>query len=222
MTARETRRRSAISGISVHRLVARQHMLVAEESAHAAAKGGFPFFTDRLSGSVPRSHVDAAAGSVQFPCCMGRAPVENGVMNELPATIKHFFPPAMRICGIDAVASTHGGARAVAQAVIHLVGGLKVGEVGPGLVHSASDIEFHQALRLDREVIGRAWRRQFGELVSIADAQHAHIMLFVDSNASFYAFTDPDGKLYSMGPFAQAMETLLLGRDFGRPLDADK
>ncbi|RIX84034.1 hypothetical protein [Acidovorax cavernicola] len=142
-------------------------------------------------------------------------------MNELPSTIKHFFPPTTALSGIGALTPTQGGARAVAQAVIHCVGGLKVGAVGPGSVGAASEVDFHQALRLDREVVGRAWYRQLGELLSVADAHHAHILLFVDSSASFYAFTDPDEKLYPLGHFAQAMETLLLGLDFGMPLDAD-
>ncbi|RRH79414.1 hypothetical protein EH244_31960 [Variovorax beijingensis] len=142
-------------------------------------------------------------------------------MSELPSTIKHFFPPATSVSGISTVMSPQGGVRAIAQAVIQCVGGLKVGAVGPGVVYATSDIEFHKALRLDREVVGRAWRRQLGELMSVGDAHHAHIMLFVDSNASFYAFTDPDGKLYSLGRFAQAMEALLLGLDYGMPLEAD-
>lgn len=51
--------------------------------------------------------------------------------------------------------SPQGGVRAVAQAVIQCVGGLKVGAVGPGVVYATSGIEFHKALRLDREVVGR-------------------------------------------------------------------
>lgn len=142
-------------------------------------------------------------------------------MKELPPTIRHLFPPTTALSGIGAVMPSEGGARAVAQGVIKCVGGLKVGAVGPGMVFVSGDIEFHRVLRLDREVVVRPWNRQLGALMSVADAHHSHIMLFVDCNASFYAFTDPDGKLYALGCFPQAMETLLVGLDFGMPLEVD-
>jgi hypothetical protein len=142
-------------------------------------------------------------------------------MKDLPVSIKHLFPPSTDLGRLGTLSTSAGGARAAAQIVLACVGGLKVGATGPGVEQAASDIEFHQAMRQDREIVVRPWRRRLGDLVSVADAHHAHIMLFVDSSASFYAFTDPDGKLYALGRFDQAAEKLLLGLDFGKPLEPD-
>ena len=142
-------------------------------------------------------------------------------MADLPASIKHFFPPSTNLGGLGTFASSGDRAQAAAQAVIECLGGLRIGATGPGESQATSDVEFHQAIQRSREIVVRPWRRRLGDLVSVADAHHAHIMLFVDSGASFYAFTDPDGKLYALGRFDQAMEILLLGLEFGKPLDED-
>ena len=86
-------------------------------------------------------------------------------------------------------------AETVAQAIVSFVGGLRVGETGQGVERATSDVEFHEALRPGREIVVQPWLRQVGNLTSVADAHHGHIMLFVDSGAKLYAFTDPDSKL---------------------------
>jgi hypothetical protein len=55
-----------------------------------------------------------------------------------------------------------------------------------------------------------------------ATAHHDHMIIFVSSKGHFYAFTDPDGKLYSIGhSFGEAMERLLLGLDYGHCVPRD-
>src|SRR5262249_46529804 len=92
------------------------------------------------------------------------------------------------------------------------VGGLRVGQTGPGIECAASDIEFFRQPRADRH---RAFAARFpsvGPVVAIADAHDQHIMLFLDAKGRFLAFTDPDSKLYITGDsFAQSVDRLLLG-----------
>jgi len=138
-------------------------------------------------------------------------------MQNLPASIQRFFPPFEG--GLDGLTPPWEGAQAAAEAVIARLGGLRVGSTAPGVEQAQSNIEFHEALRQDREVVVQPWRMLLGDLVSVADAHHGHIMLFVDAEGRYYAFTDPDSKLYSLGEFQQAMEKLLLGLEFGSPLE---
>ena len=142
-------------------------------------------------------------------------------MKDLPASVKCLFPPSTDLSRLGALSTSEGTAQAAAQIVIACVGGLTVGATGPGTEQAASDIEFHPDMRQGRQIVVRPWHQRLGDLVSVADAHHAHIMLFVDSKGSFYAFTDPDDKLYALGPFDQAVEKLLLGLDFGKPVEPD-
>jgi hypothetical protein len=49
-----------------------------------------------------------------------------------------------------------------------------------------------------------------------------HIIVFVSSTGSFYAFTDPDDRLYSIGQtLGEAMERLLLGIGYGASIPRD-
>jgi hypothetical protein len=58
-----------------------------------------------------------------------------------------------------------------------------------------------------------------GELAGVASAHHDHIIVLVGSTGEFYAFTDPDDRLYSIGQtFGEAMERLLLGFEYGSPI----
>ncbi len=138
-------------------------------------------------------------------------------MQNLPASIQHFFPPFKD--GLGRLTPPWESAQVAGQAVIARLGGLRVGSTGPGVEQAQSDIEFHEGLRLSREVVVQPWRARLGDLVSVADAHHGHIMLFVDAAGRYYAFTDPDSKLYALGEFHHAMEKLLLGFDFGSPLE---
>lgn len=66
------------------------------------------------------------------------------------------------------------------------------------------------------------WRNSIGNLFAIADAHNEHMIIFVDQFEKVYLFTDPDGKLYSLGSsLADACETLLLGKDVGPPIPRD-
>jgi len=139
-------------------------------------------------------------------------------MQHLPTSIQHLFPPGTG--GVGFLKFAGQGAEDVAVAVLSSLGGLRVGATGPGVGQAKSDIEFHQTLRQGREVVVQPWRR-LGDLKSVADAHHGHIMLFVGRGGRFYAFTDPDSRLYDLGSFPAAMEKLLLGLDFGPALAPD-
>ena len=41
----------------------------------------------------------------------------------------------------------------------------------------------------------------------------------VDDNNIFYIFTDPDEQLYKVGSFNETVRRVLLGIDYGRPLE---
>ena len=140
-------------------------------------------------------------------------------MQNLPTSIQHLFPAV--VGGVFSLAPSGESSQTAAQAIVSWVGGLCVGVTGPGAERATSDVEFHEALRPGREIVVQSWRRQVGALMSVADAHRGHIMLFVDSGAQFYAFTDPDSRLYALGSFGRAMETLLLGLDLGLPLEPD-
>ena len=109
-----------------------------------------------------------------------------------------------------------------AAAVIAEFGGLLVGAVGPGRELASSNVHFYSRVRPEVTAIVQAWSSQLGELAGVATAHHDHIVLFVSSAGSFYAFTDPDDRLYSIGQtFGEAMERLLLGIGSGPSIPRD-
>jgi SUKH-3 immunity protein len=109
-----------------------------------------------------------------------------------------------------------------AEGVIRQFRGLRVGAVGPGRELAASDVHFYSSARPEVASVVRAWSHQLGELAAVATAHHDHIILFVNSTGGFYAFTDPDERLYSIGQsFGEAMERLLLGLRYGASIPQD-
>ena len=109
-----------------------------------------------------------------------------------------------------------------AQAVIGQFRGLRVGAVGPGRGLAASDVHFYSHVRPEVAGVVHAWSHQLGELAGVATAHHDHIILFVSSAGGFYAFTDPDERLYSIGQsVGEAMERLLLGLGYGDSIPQD-
>jgi hypothetical protein len=109
-----------------------------------------------------------------------------------------------------------------AEEVINQFSALQVGAVGPGRELTASDVHFYSRVRPEVADVVRMWSRQLGELAAFATAHDDHIILFVNSAGAFYAFTDPDERLYSIGSsFGEAMERLLLGIGYGAPIPQD-
>jgi hypothetical protein len=111
--------------------------------------------------------------------------------------------------------------REKALALLNEFGGLKVGSVGPGADMSKSDINFYAHFKPGTKDLLRSWERQIGEVEAVATAHHDHMIIYVGVQ-SFYVFTDPDDKLYDLGPnFSQAMEKLLLGLHYGTSMNCD-
>jgi hypothetical protein len=109
-----------------------------------------------------------------------------------------------------------------AAEVIARFAGLRVGAVGAGRDLPASDIHFYSRVRPEVAVVARMWFSQVGELAGVATAHHDHIIVLVGSTGEFYAFTDPDDRLYSIGQtFGEAVERLLLGVEYGSPIPPD-
>lgn len=144
-------------------------------------------------------------------------------MLTLPSSIKPLFIGA----GWQPIAQSPNELRAIsavdiAAAVIQEFGGLKVGETGAGREHAASDVCFYPSLQPEDTSLGEPWIASLGELSAVASAHHDHMVIFVDKKGYFYAFTDPDARLYCIGQsFGEAMERLLLGLTYGAHLPED-
>jgi len=109
--------------------------------------------------------------------------------------------------------------KAFAERVINEFSGLHVGSVAAGIDLPASDVLFYTNIRPEVSVVVKPWSATTGELWAIATAHHQHMIIFTGANGRFYAFTDPDEQLYLLGStFCEAMERLLLGRNYGQPI----
>ncbi|USD22772.1 SUKH-3 domain-containing protein [Microbulbifer variabilis] len=106
-----------------------------------------------------------------------------------------------------------------AVSVLAEFGGLQVGEVGAGRELSASDISFrNEALDFGAE-FHNYWVNLNVSLFAFASAHHDHMLLLVDDNKDFYIFTDPDEQLYKVGTFKETIMRVLLGINYGVPLE---
>lgn len=110
----------------------------------------------------------------------------------------------------------------VAKSVIAEFGGLLVGSVGAGKEQAASNVHFYTKAKSEVSIVIEAWSARLGRLCAVATAHNEHIIIFVGNGGKYYAFTDPDDQLYSIGQtFSEAMERLLLGLSFGPSIGRD-
>ena len=92
-------------------------------------------------------------------------------------------------------------------------------EVGPGRELSASDISFNnEAFDFGTE-FHNYWSYLNTSLFAFASAHHDHMWLLVDDDNSFYIFTEPDEQLYKIGSLDETFKRVLLGINYGAPLD---
>jgi hypothetical protein len=146
---------------------------------------------------------------------------------QVPQTIRALFleagwqpsnhPPSLVSGAFDESASVEH-----ALAVIAEFKGLRVGAVGAGRDLADSDIHFYSSHRPEVTAAVQPWLSRLGRLVAVATAHNDHIIVFVSSSGGFFAFTDPDEQLYSIGiSLGEAMERLLLGISYGNPIPRD-
>ncbi|MBS0371273.1 MAG: SUKH-3 domain-containing protein [Proteobacteria bacterium] len=109
-----------------------------------------------------------------------------------------------------------------ASAIIEKFGGLQVGKTGPGTEQAAADVCFYSEPRPEVSAIANSWPETAGRCEAFGTAHHDHIVLLVNDEGTYFAFTDPDDSLYSLGAsFGEAMKTLLWGKSYGTPLTRD-
>lgn len=109
-----------------------------------------------------------------------------------------------------------------ATAILRQFAGLHVGEVGSGAEQAKSDISFYSQLRPAVGVVTSPWHLQVGNCAAFATAHNDHMVLFVNDQGRYFAFTDPDSRLYPLGDsFGNGMHTLLLGYSYGASLPRD-
>ena len=98
-------------------------------------------------------------------------------------------------------------------------GGLSVGETAPGRECAASNIDFYLRPWYEAYRICERWEASAGKLTAIASAHHQHILLMVNTKNDLYIYTEPDEKMYFGGSFQKATSKLLLGLDYGSPIN---
>ena len=117
----------------------------------------------------------------------------------------------------DALPAEHP--KATAERIIAQFRDLHVGSVGAGRDLPASDVYFYSHLRPEVSLVAEPWLEITGMLWGIGTAHHGHMIILTGAQGEFYAFTDPDEQLYSLGAtFSEAMERLLLGHSYGKPI----
>ncbi|NVE00197.1 SUKH-3 domain-containing protein [Massilia sp. BJB1822] len=142
-------------------------------------------------------------------------------MFELSESIRHYFEKAGWVPG-NIPSEMPQSPREKAMALLSEFAGLEVGSVGAGIELAASDVCFYSELKPKASELLKAWNKQTGEVEAIATAHHDHIIVYVGAHG-FYAFTDPDSKLYDLGPeFSSAMEKLLLGLNYGTAMASSR
>ena len=110
----------------------------------------------------------------------------------------------------------------LAKAVIAEFSGLQVGSVGAGREQARSNVHFYSKPRPEVSAVVEPWHAKLGHLSAVATAHNDHIVIFVGCRGKYYAFTDSDEQLYSIGQtFGEAMERLLLGLSFGAAVSRD-
>ena len=143
-------------------------------------------------------------------------------MAQLPSSVESLFTAAgwRRSARPDTESLPGASAQTRAAAIIEEYGGLRVGSIGPGRDLGASDVRFYASARPDVATAVEAWS-SLGEMAAIAAAHNDHMLIFVSGAGDFYAFTEPDGKLYLIGhSFAEAVERVLLGINYGPSIQA--
>ena len=103
--------------------------------------------------------------------------------------------------------------------IIKEYGGLSVGEVGAGRDTSASDITFRKNTFNFGSEFNNQWPSLNKELFAIATAHHDHMILLIDEEKNTYIFTDPDEELYFGGTFKEMIKKVLLGINYGVPIE---
>jgi hypothetical protein len=137
-------------------------------------------------------------------------------MSKIPPSIEPLFLRAgwQHPAGSTAQPPVEPGvesAESRAAALISEFGGLRIGAVGAGRDLAASDVHFYSEHQQEDASLVEPWLVQLGTLGPVASAHNDHMIIFVDANGRFYAFTDPDGRLYLIGQaLGEAMERLLL------------
>jgi len=107
-------------------------------------------------------------------------------------------------------------------AILRQYAGLQVGECGPGTETAASNVFFYRSARSEVAEILSPWHSQIGSCAAFATAHNDHMILFINDEGSYFAFTDVDECLYRLsGNFGEVMKTLILGYQLGAPLPRD-
>jgi hypothetical protein len=99
-----------------------------------------------------------------------------------------------------------------AHEILAEMGGLHIGQSGPGIECATSDLHF--AFREADEEYGSCWGSLLAsKLVAIAEVGNCHGWLFVDEGGRFFGGSQIHDAFYFEGDtFAEAAERLLLGR----------
>ncbi|MGM9481404.1 hypothetical protein ACS5PN_09460 [Roseateles sp. NT4] len=144
-------------------------------------------------------------------------------MGDIPQTIESTFAAAgWTRCSYLDQSDECQSAEAFVAAILAQFSGLHVGQCGPGTQQAASDIDFYRAARPEVAAIVAPWQSLVGNCEAFATAHHDHMILLVNDDGAYFAFTDPDDRLYRFnGGFGDFMEALLLGYPFGAALPRD-
>jgi SUKH-3 immunity protein len=112
-----------------------------------------------------------------------------------------------RRIGVDArVPQLHA-----AHNILEEMGGLQVGQCGPGIECATSDLAFHFC-EADKEIVSTWSKLLRSQLVEVAEVHNRHGWLFVDeAGRCFGASQIHDAFYYEGRIFAEATERLLLG-----------
>lgn len=165
--------------------------------------------------------LQAGAGST---CAQQHPKIGSRNMLTLPPSIKQLFFAAgwQPHTASKSADPDNASSEGIATAILRQYAALHVGEVGSGAEQAKSDISFYSQLRPTVSVVTSPWRLQIGNCVAFATAHNDHMILFVNDQGRYFAFTDPDRRLYLLGDsFGNAMHTLLLGYNYGASLPRD-
>ena len=134
-------------------------------------------------------------------------------MNDLPVGIRHFFLEAGWLPGAQPRFTSELGADDhPAWSVLAEFNGLKVGQTGAGEECATSDVVFQELSGQDSTI--DLWSRLLdSHLVRVAEFHHSHGELLIDQTGRCFAWSLIDDNFCFAGAtFAEAMESLLLGR----------
>lgn len=145
-------------------------------------------------------------------------------MLPLPEMIEPLFMEAGWVPHAKAESVEPGRSEAERRAaeIVASFGGLRVGNIGPGTEQATSDVHFYSTLRPEVGSIAEPWASIAGKCEAFATAHHDHIVVLVNGEGTYFAFSDADGHLYALGStFGEAMRKLLWGYSYGAPLARD-